>query len=176
MLLAAAGCSTSTLNGGLGEVCLEFTPLASCSTAQVVARQGAASTCAEVKVELVLPVAGGVTDVFGATFTLGYDPAETFFSSASEAGSLLGADGAPVIVNPPFSTTQPVSVVITRSGVTTGADPLATNELLITLSFVRLATSGSAELTLEDGELWSYGQPPVPKPGIAFCGGTLSIN
>lgn len=184
LLLAAAGCSSSTVDGGLGTVCLEFTPQASCSGADVVARQGAASTCNEVQVELVLSQASGVTDVFGAKFNVGYDPADTFFLGASGDGSFLEDDGTPLVVFPAGSATQqPLPVVITRSGVTTGASPSAANELLLTLSFQRLATLGSAPLTLEDGdpgtpdaELQSYGTPPVPIAGVTFCGGTLSIN
>lgn len=181
---AGGGCSSNTLNGGLPNVCMEFEPDPSCSTAHIVARQGAASTCDAVRIELIAKGDGSLTDVFGAMLSLGRDPEQSFLSSADGSGSFLGADGTSLIVVPSGSSSaDPLPIAITRSGVSTGASPTADLNLLITLVLLRFADSGSAPLTLEDGDpgtddaaLLSPGAPPLPKSGITFCGGTLTIN
>ena len=46
---------------------------------------------------------------------------------------------------------------------------------MLTLTFQRVASSGGGSLAVSNGVILGVGNPPVPKSGIIWGGGTTSV-
>jgi len=140
---------------------------------QVVGRQGAASACGLVAVEMV---AAGVNDVFAAEFEVNYNPAVMAFDSLSDTGSYLKTGGVTTQTAVGTSAGK-VTVGITRVAPATGINFPASGELLITLFFRRATNSMStAAVTFTNANLLDSGTPPQPIPGVVWINGTATVQ
>jgi hypothetical protein len=173
--LALAGLLGSSCGGGKTMVpasCLSLAAAALPAPSTAVARQGAASSCEEVVVDVVLT---GVDDVFAASFDVTFDPSVARYRGSSTAGSRLASDGATVQVLQTIQTGW-VRIGVSRLNVTTGVDFTAPAPL-VSLIFLPVGTApAAAPLTFSSTRVLGSETPPQEKPGISWFGGTLRID
>jgi len=175
LALLPLACGGSGGGGGvvtLPATCVQFVDGQAPTSGQVTSRQGGGSTCEKAAVELVIT---DVNDVFGVGFTVHYDPTLFAFTGVKTNGSLLASGGADVLV---LDSGPPGQVLVGASRVSpSGVDAIGT-QLLLTLSFKRLAESGSGQLTFTDTKVLEPGNPPPPTeiPNISWSGGKLRIK
>lgn len=127
----------------LGAICVQFIPSEGSipSPPNVVAQPGIGSTCSEAEVELV--ITGPLTGVFGASFTVLFDPSVVRYSGLSTAGSVL--DG-PLIFQEDEDDLGEVVISLTRQG--TRTVDVTEPDTLVRLFFTK-ATDQSAGSGLE---------------------------
>ncbi len=163
-------------NGGTGGMvtipCLAFQGAALPAPDTVVAQSGGSSTCDLMVVDLTVT---DVNDLFAANFVVTYPSSVVRFSSASELGSVLAADGAALSLQSSETTLGNLTIGITRLNETTGVNAVGGN-LLVRLNFVRAATSGSGVISFGQNELLDSSQPPAVIPGITWSGGNVTIS
>ena len=174
-LLAVTGCGGggSRTAGAVSSSCLSYAPASGPVSSTVVTSSGGGSSCGVLELEFVITQ---ITDVFGGSFTVNYDPSFMNFDSASVVGSHLGSDGAMLDIQAGIAAGE-VSIGITRLA-STGIDFTGANQVLIKVLFARTQSSGTATapLTITDGRLLGSETPPVEKPGITWHGGEVTLN
>jgi len=168
--LSCGGGSSST--GGVVEpaVCLEFSADAAPSSSTVVARRGDASTCDRLAFDLVIT---DVNDVFAADFKLSFDPTVLRFTGASDDGSVLASDGTQVALL--YSENAGLlDLSIARLGASAGGIDIGGTQLLVRVSFLRLADSGGSALSFSGERVWNSQAALVP--GVSWSGGSVTIR
>ena len=167
------GCGGGGDDGGTGTMpaCIEFTAASPAAPNAVSTRESSGSTCEVARLELAVT---DVDDLFGASFTVTFDPALVSYDGWSTTGSLLDSDGADLELLEDVAVGA-VKIGVSRFGVDTGIDVVGTR-LLLTLRFRKAADSGTTPLAYSNGKLiGSEPQAPV-KPGVAWIGGTLILR
>ncbi len=167
-----AGCG----NGGGGTVpsiCFSFVPDAAPSASTVVARSGSGSSCELLVVELVLT---DVTDVFAVSFRASFDPSLLAYDGHSLAGSHLTSDGAQVQALETVGQGE-VQLGLSRLNPAGGID-FGGPQVFVKLLFRKPvgAQGGSGRLDFADTQVFDSQQPPQPKPGIVWLGGTVRLE
>jgi len=147
--------------------CLSYGAAGAAAANTVVARQAAGASCDLIAVEFVVT---GVSDLFATAFTVQFDSAVVSYESLTIIGSVLSSDGAALQVIEQESAGQ-VVIGITRVA-STG---IATDGILVTLIFRRLAASGTSPLSFTGESLLDSSTPPAPIASVWF-GGTFTIN
>ncbi len=181
-LLVTLGCggggSGGDDDGGGGIIptatCIEFAAASVPASGTASSAEGSGSVCSTVVVEIVLT---DVNDVFTVSFDAVFDQNTARYDSFSTAGSHL-ASGALLQVVEDTSTAGQVSLGITRSNPANGIN-FTGFESVVKLMFVKapgVDEGASANLTFSNTHVLGSEQPPVDKPGIAWSGGTLTIN
>ena len=165
-----AGCSTNEESADvLTGPCLDFAPSASPTSASVVARKGAGSTCDLLEIDFVIT---DVQDVSSVSFDVSYDHGVASLQDVSQDGSFLGS-GLNIQLLTENVAKGELQVGAGRIDLT-GVDATGTQHVL-TLTFQRVASSGSGSLTVSNGVILGSGNPPVPKSGITWGGGTTFV-
>jgi hypothetical protein len=136
---------------------------------RVVTTTGPGSTCDTIELDLKI---SDVTDIFGISFTVSFDPAIVSLASTSSTGSLLESDGVTVEVVV-IETNGSASVGLSRFTVT-GIDAVGP-ETLVTLTFTREAGVGATVLSFSETKVLGSETPPQEKPGIIWSGGVLDL-
>ena len=153
-------------------VCLDFSAASAPLSATVVAAEGGATTCDRLALELIIT---DVDDVFGAEFTLAFDPAALSYDGYDESDSILGSDGTDLVV---IENRQSglIQLTISRLRASSGGMDVAGSQLLIRLDFAREADSGGSQLAFSGERVWDGGVPPGEIPGIDWFGGSVTIR
>ena len=170
VLLASAGCGGGDGGGATAAPCLSFVGAQAPAAGKVVARLAAGGSCAARAVEIVVT---DVSDVFGAQFTVTFDPTQVSYAGASSTGSILASGGAQVSVQQD-GTGGNVAVGISRIGVNTGVN-VTGSQVLIRLTFAPVAV-GTSSLAVSNAQLFGSQTPPQPKPGLTWSGGSFTIQ
>ena len=168
MLACGGGSDGGSKTSG---TCLTFAAAASPAPGMVVMREGSASTCDRAAIDLV---ATDVADVFGASFTVSFDPDLVDYDGYSVSGSALTSDGAQVEV---LATPGHGQLVfgISRFLTPDGIDVSGTAPL-VRLYFRNLDRTGSGALALPTGSLDDDSTPPQEIPGVTWHAGTIAIR
>jgi hypothetical protein len=112
-------------------------------------------------------------DVYGADFTLLYDPTSLEYVRRYD-GQLLETGGQGVVYEARVS--QPGALVVGASRVTPGPGVDATgSRVLMSLAF-RATRSGTTDLAFGDADLLDSGSAPQPISGLSWYGGTVVAN
>lgn len=183
MAVAALGCGGSGGSGGDGggggggggmsAVCISYAGSAPASGAANTAK-GSGSVCNTVVVDVLLT---DVTDVFTVAFDVTFDPDVARYDGHSVAGSHMSSDGAAVDVIETKSAGH-VHLGVTRLNPAVGIDFTGSHNV-IQLMFGKPSGAGAgdvAALTFSSTQVFGSEQPPVEKSGIAWPGGTFTIN
>jgi len=175
--LAGLAPSCSGSNGGDGmqsTPCIEFSSTAIPAPLTVTASDGDSGDCALLYVDLTVT---DVDDLFAANFVVSYPSDRVAFRNVSAAGSILSANNTAVDVKASVTGTGEVTVGLTRVGATEGVNVVG-GQRLARLTFVRIASSGSGQLSFTTGELLNSGDPAPPPqiiPNTIWLGGTIGI-
>ena len=172
-LFAGASCSDSDNGGGMTTTpCLDFAAASTPSAGTVVAQDGTGSTCDVAVIDLIVTDVNGL---FGANIVLQYPSTLVSFQSATEIGSVLLSDANPVELIPGVSSGT-LTVGLSRLNTSTTVNAVG-SQLLVRLSFSRIAATGSGPLSPTAGSaLLDAGTPPDSIPGITFSGGIFTIT
>ncbi|MDX1388433.1 MAG: hypothetical protein R3344_04555 [Acidobacteriota bacterium] len=172
LLLACGGGGSRSSTMSPAPVCVSFAAVSGPAQGSVATQEAAASTCEVLAVDLM---ATNVTDLFTASFTATFDSSIVTYEGYDTGGSVLGSDGAQLQV---LEQTQPgeVSLGITRTGVTDGIDVGAPAALVRVYFRKTSADSGTTDLSYTSGSLLGSETPPLPKPGIQWVGGTMTLQ
>jgi hypothetical protein len=172
---ATAGCSSGG-NGGGGmltpEGCLGLQDAAAGASGTVVAAEDS-TDCDDLVVELAVT---GVDDLFGAQFTVNFNPTHVSLQGVSKTGSVLESGGA-TVTTPLLNEIAPgqVQVGFTRQA-STGVDVPGTAPLAW-LMFRRVASAGSSgSLSFTDPALFDSDTPPQEIASITWFGAELVIE
>jgi hypothetical protein len=167
------GCGGGGDNGGTGTMpaCVGFTAASPAASNAVSTRESSGSTCEVARLELVVT---DVDDLFGASFTVTFDPAVVSFDGWSTSGSLLDSDGVDLELLEDVDAGV-VKIGVSRFGVDTGVDVVGTR-LLLTLLFRKAADSGATPLSYTNGKLIGSEPQPQVKPGVTWVGGTVFLR
>lgn len=177
--VSACGGGSSGGGGGGGMMpnpaCVAFAGSTAPSASTVTADDGSGSTCALAEVEIV---ATDVAGVFGAAFTVTFDPAVVQYVSVDTSDSHLRTGGTSLQVldgNPPAGASE---VVIGITRVASTAVDFVGSQTLCRLRFQRVGGAGTmSALGFKDERLLDVGNPnPGPIPGVTFSGGTFTVN
>jgi hypothetical protein len=171
------GCSGDDDGGVLTVPCVALQGSTAPAPDTVVAEDGG-SDCSVLRVNLIVT---DVDNLFGANLVVTYPSNLVSFAGASEAGSIL-TSGSAVNVTAGVSNPGELTVGITRLGNTTTGINVVGGQILLRLSFVRIATQGSGAFGIRpmpDSELFEPNSPPPPPvtaiPGIDFFGATVVV-
>jgi len=168
-LIVTPACSGS---GGGSSLCVSFVGLAA-PAAPSVSTQSGSSPCGMVVVQFYVT---DVDDLFGAAFDVDYDPAEVSYvaSSLSTGGSILGSGGATITALADGSTAGKVVVGVSRTNPAMAIDVSGT-QLLCSLTFQRVGTTGTSALTFSNERLFDDSMPPLEIPSVGWAGGNFDI-
>lgn len=153
-------------------VCLDFNAISAPASGTVVASENGATTCDRLVLDLLVT---DVDDLFGAEFTLGFNPAALRYDGYDESDSILGSDGTELVVVP-HQESGLIQLTIARLRASSGGIDAVGAQLLIQLDFVREADSGTSQLAFSDERLFDSDVPPQEIPGISWHGGSVTIR
>lgn len=173
VLALCCACGGNGGGGGGGvippDLCVTLAPSAPPGPGTVVIQNAAASTCTATRVDLVVT---DVTDVFGLSTTVEYDPVTLFFAGVDTTGSVLAGGGAQLLVIREEQPLGTVTIGVSRNAAT-GFDVVGSG-VVATLLFVPL-NPGTADLSVSTPCLTENGTPPVLIPGVACSGGMTAV-
>lgn len=157
-------------------LCVVFASASAPGSGTVVVQQDAsASVCQMVVVELWVT---DVDDLFGAAFTVNFDPGAVEYvdGSLSTAGSILGTGGggSAVISDLDDSTPGELIVGISRTAPAAAIPSIPGTELLCRMTFRAVGDSGVSALTFADERLLDDSGPPLTVPAT-WSGGEFTI-
>jgi hypothetical protein len=152
--------------------CLEFAPAADPAPGTVVAREGGATTCDRLAVDLII---ADVDDLFTVDFKLSFDPDVLRYTGYDETNSVLASDGEPVTV---IDNEQDgvISFTITRFGALLGGIDVSGSQFLVRINFAREVDAGVSPLSFSNERLWNSAFPLEQIQGVEWHGGTVTIR
>ncbi|HXV75659.1 MAG TPA: cohesin domain-containing protein [Candidatus Polarisedimenticolaceae bacterium] len=173
LVACGGGGETSGLSGGPGGgsgiLAGNFTPDNPDPGANTVSIHGSSNT----NIVTLNVTVTGVTDVFGASFDVTYDPTMTEFVNWSP-GSLLESNNQQVSYQINSQQAGRLVVGVARTTPSGGANAgISTG--LVKLLF-RVTQAGASQVRFERAGLLNSADPPQSIGGIVFAGGTLTAN
>ena len=170
----SAGCSDDSTSAVLIEICAEFVPEPVVGSPEVVARDGAGSTCNNPQVEIV---ATGVSGVWAANMEIAYDVTTISYQGLEIFDSHMGWDGTIPVVILPTGDSGLITIGITRDESQSTDTVTFNGEVLVRLFFTRRGNQpGMFPMTFSVGEFLDNSEQPQPIATDPWVGGNFVIN
>jgi len=175
LLAASSGCETDDSVGGLQPSCITLIPVKDPTPGEVTSVWGSESTCDVVEVELEV---SGVSDIWSVQFEVVYPDGIAQILSPNADDSFLSEGGVDLFGEFDEIVAGTAEIGLTRVGAANVGITPSTNNHLIRLRFLRLASSGSGPVTFQDATLSTKANPgdQPTEISVPFSGGEFFIE
>jgi len=148
-----------------------FTPDAQNPGANTVYTTGTPGTGGNAGLVTLHVYVNNTSDIYGASFDLVFDPAMAQFVNWS-AGQVLEFGGQSVTYQ--INASSPGRVVVGVARTSGGVGVTVPDAAVLIHLTLRVIDAGSSTIQFTDPALLNSQNPPQPKTGVAFFGGTLT--
>jgi hypothetical protein len=150
-----------------------FTPDTQSPGANTVYTTGTSGSGSNASLVTVNVIVNDTADIYGASFDVTFDPSKAQFVNYS-AGELLEFGGQSVSYQ--VNATTPGRLVVGVARTSGGLGVTVTDARILIRLTLRVTDAGASAVRFGNPALLNSQNPPTPKSGIAFFGGTLTAT